>query len=509
MYVNVNASIIIDPPLNLIIPTLAYSSNSITLVWNKPTIYSNVAGYNIYENNKLIGTTTNLNYTSTNLSPNTSYTFTVRSKNSSNIESSDSNSVNQKTLSTQQIFDITNYGAIGDGKTLNTTNIQATINACTPGGIVLIPSGTFLSGAINLKSNISLEINGTLLGSDNPSDYSFTSKRFPYYATNNYMGLINAYTTDYGTISNVKVFGNGIVNGGSYSSGSSLTTLGSAETTLQSDSARGDLITVKGVTNFYLGGITLINPAEHTIFISYSKNITVDGISAKTFGIHNADGIDLATSNNAQIFNSYFDNGDDCINLNAGYGADGVKEAMPCSNVRIFNDTTNRGHGGVVFGSFTAGWIEDILVEDCTFNGTNIGLRFKTNKTMGGGATDVTARDITMTNIVNDAIFFDSNYSGTPTTNPASEGVFHHITVQNISCKNTGGYGIWINALPSAYNSNINLTNVTLTDYKKGASISYLQNSTFNNVNFIGTNSSPWSTSNVSNVNFINCTPQP
>ena len=137
---------------------------------------------------------------------------------------------------------------------------------------------------------------------------------------------------------------------------------------------------------FLGGGLNIVHPSEHTIFISYSSNVTVNGINVSTYGIHNADGIDLATTDTAYIFNSTFDTGDDCINFNAGTSAPGVTENSPINNFRVFNVLTNRGHGGVVFGSFTAGWIKNVLVEDSTFNGTDIGLRFKTGSDRGGGS---------------------------------------------------------------------------------------------------------------------------
>jgi lysophospholipase L1-like esterase len=248
----------------------------------------------------------------------------------------------------------------------------------------------------------------------------------------------------------------------------------------------------------------------HVIFISYSKNITVNGITVTTYDIHNADGIDLATSDTAYIFNSSFDAGDDCINFNAGVGADGVKENYPDNNIRVFNCIAKRGHGGVVFGSFTGAWIQNVLVEDCLFDGTDIGLRFKTGTKQGGGARNVLCRDITIKNIAkNSAIFFDSSYScDYPSGSP---GQFKDITVKNITCTNLKKYGIYVNGLAGTPHTNLSLSNVSIDGGTAGgAYINYCTNSTFDTINI--TNSTPpWTidSNSTSRLTFKNCSPSP
>jgi len=499
------------PPDNLMVPVLGVSDKSITLIWNKPAEYSNIASYDIYQNDKLIANTAKLNFTAANLAPETSYSFFIKSKDANNNLSADSNKITATTLKALKVIDITKYGANGDGKTLNTKFIQKAIDECKDDSIILIPEGTFLSGAIFLKSNINLEINGTLLGSDNVEDYPFTSKRFPYYATENYMGLINAYTLDYGSIKNVKIYGTGTVNGGTiYAKDITFTELGFKQLTLKRDAARADLVTIKGVTNLYLGGIKLVNPAEHTIFVSYCKNITVDGIDVRTYDIHNADGIDLAVSDNINVFNSYFATGDDCINLNAGFALEGVKEGIPCSNVRIFNCETKNGHGGVVFGSYTSGWIKNVLVEDCFFNGTDRGIRFKTSKVVGGGAENILIRDIKMRKIKNEAIIFDSKYSEIKAEPSETPGVFRNITIKNVVCNENNYMGIYIEGIKDTPNTNINFENVTLNE-TAGAKIRYLNDSTFTNVILITdkNNKTPWDITDSKNLKFVNCKPKP
>jgi len=223
-----------------------------------------------------------------------------------------------------------------------------------------------------------------------------------------------------------------------------------------------------------------------------------------------ADGIDLATSDSAYIFNSSFDAGDDCINFNAGVGADGVKENYPDNNIRVFNCIAKRGHGGVVFGSFTAAWIQNVLVEDCVFDGTDIGIRFKTGTKQGGGARNVLCRDITIKNIAkNSAIFFDSSYScDYPSGGP---GQFKDITVKNITCTNLKKYGIYVSGLAGTPHTNLSLSNVSIDGGTAGgAYIKYCADSTFDTINI--TNSTPpWTidANSTAGLTFKNCSPSP
>jgi len=506
----------VNPPQNVMVPPLAYDDSSITAIWSKPSDYSNVVSYNVYQNGSLAGNTKNLFFDINGLEPNSPYSIIVKAVDASGEESGPGDKIIQLTAPAMKVFNVTAYGAVGDGKTLNTKAIQKAIDECTPGGEVLIPAGTFVSGAVFLKSNMTLQIDGTLRGSDAAADYPLTSKRFPYYLSgNNFMGLINAYTDKYGSITNVRICGAGTVNGSSDTVGSLIghknTILGDNQAKdANEDSARADMITVKGVDGLYLGGLTLVNPAMHVIFISFSKNITVNGITVDAYDIHNADGIDLATSDTAYIFNSSFDTGDDCINFNAGVGADGVKDNYPDNNIRVFNCVAKRGHGGVVFGSFTAAWIQNVLVEDCVFDGTDIGLRFKTGTKQGGGARNVLCRDITIKNIVkNSAIFFDSSYScDYPSGGP---GQFKDITVKNITCTNIKKNGIFVNGLAGTPHTNLSISNVSIDGAAAGgANIKYCTNSTFDTINIINS-APPWTIDSNSSpgLAFKNCSPTP
>jgi polygalacturonase len=194
-----------------------------------------------------------------------------------------------------------------------------------------------------------------------------------------------------------------------------------------------------------------MDPAEHVILVARSTNVSVEQINSTSYhgsdsSYHNGDGIDLATSTNANVYGSSFDTGDDCINLNAGSNAPGVAEARPdgssSGTIHIFDNTTLHGHGGVVFGSFTAAWIQYVTAEDNYHNGTDVGIRFKTGTNRGGGAQSVTVRDTKFNNIGSTGIevtgsYKDSTGYAAPGTNPV--GHFKNITITNITSNgNTG-----------------------------------------------------------------------
>ena len=162
-------------PVNVYVPAAAMTYSSISIMWDKPQNYKQITGYKVYINgNPLSVTATNETYyTADNLEPDTEYTFTVTSLIGEN-ESAKSNEVKAKTEIKGKVHNVMNapYNAKGDGETLDTAAIQAAVDACEDNDIVLIPEEyIFLTGALDLKSNMTLEVNGTLLSSKNASDF--------------------------------------------------------------------------------------------------------------------------------------------------------------------------------------------------------------------------------------------------------------------------------------------------------------------------------------------------
>lgn len=257
---------------DLQVPTLAYDDTSIGIVWKKPEKYDNVADYNVYVNGVKQETARENfksnaewaakymeafydyyntqgksdvdmvdvdihSYRATELTPDTEYTFMVVAVDANGNELGIPKSITVRTTKVQETFNILDYGAktsvgyttyddeINTFIEANTKAIQAAIDACTPGGKVLIPEGTFVSGALWLKSNMTLEINGTLWASPNSDHFDIGFLMYPFYTDTRGWGLINAMSADESQpLENIRVTGNGTVygNGWKYGSGDSI-----------------------------------------------------------------------------------------------------------------------------------------------------------------------------------------------------------------------------------------------------------------------------------------------
>lgn len=544
-------------PQDLTVPTLAYDDSSITLVWHKPDNYNNIKNYNIYMNGNLIGNANDNNnskskpfidnfykdssnasavnismhnYVATGLKPNTSYNFTVRAVDSSGKESNDSNQVIQSTTKTADVFDVIKYGAVGNGQTIDTKAIQKAIDSCTPGGKVLIPAGkTFKSGSLWLKGDMIFEVDGKILGSENPEDYVNKENADKSNALINAVGGNNS--------ENLKIVGSGVIDGDGWKQGgvqdstnfpnslkSSLQTVeqngilaanqykeaknkGLSDT--KAYATRSNLLSISNINNVYYGdGLSFVNPSQHVIGSNGCSNVILNGALIESFDCNNADGIDF-DSKGLTVLNSVFDTGDDDVNFTAGKGADAEKNRKPVTNIWIFDNYFGRGHGAVVAGSNTAAWIENILAEDNVMNGTGSGLRCKTAPQTGGGAKDITFRDSALKNITDgegEPFIFTSNYSNSLATDASFKPAlnlpqFKHIFVNNCSVDDSKSNAIFVSGLKDACHTDIHFENVSFKN-TKSAKIDYMTNSTFKNVTFDNSLKNPWLVTNSEGLSF-------
>ncbi|MHC0441922.1 glycoside hydrolase family 28 protein [Flavobacterium sp. 3-210] len=190
----------------------------------------------------------------------------------------------------------------------------------------------------------------------------------------------------------------------------------------------------------------------------------------------NGDGLDVESCKNVLIENSSFDVGDDAICIKSGKDKDGRDRGIPCENIIVKNNIVYHGHGGVTVGSEMSGGVKNLHVSNCTFMGTDVGLRFKSTRGRGGIVENIFISNIYMTDIPSQAISFDLYYGGKSIAETLAEGgtkvanKMMPVTVEtpqfkNISIKNitiAGAYqAVFLQGLPEVNLENIEISNLT------------------------------------------------
>lgn len=447
-------------------------------------------------------------------------------------------------------FNITKYGAVADGYTLNTKSINAAIDACNKkgGGVVLVPSGLWITGPIVLKSNVNLHLawGATLLYTKDFAQYPLVQGNWEGIPQMRNQSPVSATGA-----ANIAITGKGIIDGNGdiwrmvrndkqtetqwrklVASGGVLSTdkktwypsekslKGSA---LQNpgmispekdaafyesvkDFLRPNLLVLANCKYVLLEGVTFQNSPAWCLHPLMSEHLTVRNISVKNpWYAQNGDGIDLESCKNVLIENSVFDVGDDGLCMKSGRDAEGRKRGMPTENVIIHDCTVYAAHGGFVIGSEMSGGARNIYISNCTFIGTDIGLRFKTTRGRGGVVENIFVTDIYMKNIINEAILFDMYYeakdpvvqAGEKRTLPAVEfkpvnettPIFKNFYISNVYC-NGAEKGIFVRGLPEMHIKDIVLENMVL-QAKKGFDVQEATGITFRNIKMISAETNP------------------
>ncbi len=379
------------PVRNLTIPKASITANSATLLWDKPVKYKEVKSYEIFQDGKLVGQSSKTNFEAKDLLPNKSYVFLIKAVNKLGELSNASNSVNCKTQLPGEVFNIKDFGAKGDGVTKNTLAIQKAINACTKNGTVLIPAGVFLSGALHLKSDMTLLIakGGVLKGSEDVNDYlPFIKNRFEGWELKTYASLLNAGTLDHSNgkynVRNLRICGEGTILGGG-------SPLGNAMIKAAGLRGRGRLICIMNGKNIDIQGLNVENSPCWTIHYIYCEDVVLHDLNIISTA-HNGDGIDPDSSIDSYIFNCTFSTGDDCIAIKSGKNPEGYFIGKPSRNIRITDCNFVKGHS-LAIGSEMSGGVSNVFIQDCKIGHLLHGLQIKATKDRGGYVRNVIVRD--------------------------------------------------------------------------------------------------------------------
>src|ERR1017187_7153739 len=297
-------------------------------------------------------------------------------------------------------FVISDFGAVADAATVNTKAIQSAIDKCAAsgGGVVVVPKGTFLSGAIFLKQgvNLSVEKDGVLKGTTNIDDYPVINTRWE--------GVEQPWTSSFinaDGVTGLVISGQGTIDG-------------SGEEWLKNNPfRRGEprpantpppatrrgrlrLIGIQNSKHVRVAGLNLTNQAVWCLFFLYSEDVVAEDLKITAErNIPSSDGIDIDSCKHVRINRVYIDVNDDCISIKSGKDADGLRVNRPAEDIIIENSHFAYGHGGVAMGSETSGGIRNVEVRNCTVDSGNWApIRFKTQPSRSGVVENITYRDM-------------------------------------------------------------------------------------------------------------------
>jgi polygalacturonase len=368
------------------------------------------------------------------------------------------------------VCDVRKYGAKGDGTTKDTAAIQAAIDACAggSGGTVKLAGGTFLSGPIVLKSNVTLDLakDATLLGSPDHADYpKKTEFRGP-----GYQSLVSATNAEH-----VSITGSGVIDG----AGESWWKIARATKNsgvLGSENTRPRLVVFDHCKHILVEGVTIQNSPYWQLVPYYSDDVTIRNVRILA-DIHspNTDAIDPFSSSNVIIDHVYADTGDDDIAIKSGMiNSPGPDD--PSKNIIITDCEFIHGHG-LSIGSEVAGGAQNIHAERIHFKGTDNGIRIKANRDRGNDVSNISFKDITMEDVKVSVLISEYYPKALPEGEITAEPVqrltpqFHDITIENLKSTNSAWAGVII-GLPESPVRDVVLKNVSI-EANKGMTIAY------------------------------------
>ncbi|WP_084708558.1 glycoside hydrolase family 28 protein [Hymenobacter norwichensis] len=366
-------------------------------------------------------------------------------------------------------YNIAANGAVADGQTLNTQVIQASIDKCSAagGGTVVVPKGTFRTGAIFLKRGVNLliEKDGVLKGSTRPEDYPQVATRWEGTEQQFTAALINA--TD---LTGVTVEGAGTIDG----SGEEWVEL-ARQARLQENSTapaaarlgRPRLICFQNCRKARIANLRLNNQAVWGLHILYCTGMVVENLTIRAaHNIPSSDGIDVDSSRDIRISGCDIDVNDDCISIKSGKDADGLRVNRPSEDILIKKTRFGYGHGGVAMGSETSGGIRRVMVRNCVAEADNWApIRFKSQPSRGGVVENITYRDMVLRN-TRQAFEFNMEWRMVPPVAPPAQVLPLVRNVKLINITGTVTTGGRIHGLKNSPIENVSFQNCVVTAQK-------------------------------------------
>lgn len=408
------------------------------------------------------------------------------------------------------IVDIRDHGARPGGEFLNTQFITDAINACANqgGGRVVIPQGVWLTGPIHFRNRIELHLEegAELLFSTNPADYlPVVYQQRGGVRCYNYSPFI--YARD---CHDIALTGKGILNGQGinwwpwvlnqpgmvdlFKANAERIPVNNRVYGTVEQGVRPPFFQAIDCRDVLLEDVTFLNSPSWTVHPVWCENLTISRISVENpkhiqrkdgrgYG-NNTDGIDPDGCRNVLIEDCVVNTGDDGICLKSGRDQDAWEVGRACENVLIRRCRVLAGHGGFVIGSEMSAGVRNVLVQDCEFDGTDVGVRIKTVPGRRGVIRNIQIERVRMQNIRNQAIIVTKRYNGNsldrPSDAPADMPAIRDILMRDLRC-DSARIAIDLLGLPAYPLRDITLENIVI-DAREAGRIEAVENLTSRNV---------------------------
>lgn len=399
-------------------------------------------------------------------------------------------------------FNVADFGAKPDGTTKNSDAIRRAIAAAEQagGGTVRFGKGTYLTGAVELRSKVALHLekDATLLFSSDHADYPVVLTRWEGTECMNYAGLL--YARD---ASDIAITGEGTIDGqgpawwdwrrhaaptlkrlrelGDTTDDPRSRVFGTPEAGL-----RPTLFEPVNCRRILLEGVTFTNSPFWTIHPIYCSDVTARDLKVLGTG-PNTDGLNPDSCTNVLIERCAFDTGDDCITIKSGRDKDGRRVGKPTEHVLVRDCTFKRGHGTVVIGSEMSGGVRNVHAENLVAAGTDAGVRIKTRRGRGGVIENITYRNLKLTDMQRQAITIDLTYDvgGNPDVDqsgPEAIPTVRNVVVENLTCDGADT-AIVVRGLPDSLIADVTLRDITITGARQGSAVVHTRDLRIGNIN--------------------------
>jgi polygalacturonase len=369
------------------------------------------------------------------------------------------------------IFNVMDFGAIGDGITDDTNSVRSALIAAVQAGpsTVLFPSGKiFLTGAFNLSSNLLVDIQGTILaypGSD--TGHYVLQANFEFFGPTD-QPIWQAFIHSNGA-NNITIQGGGLIDGNGEVWWKCDCASSNPTATPCLGLGRPHLFTPFNGTGLIIRDIIFQNSPMWNLSPTWFNNVYISNVtilspiaqgSKNSIGC-NTDGIDPVGCENMLVENSYISVGDDAIAVKSGFNWWGRTFGRPSRNITFRQMNIGTGHG-ISIGSEMSAGVYDILFENIFCNGTSTGPRIKSERGRGGLVANITYRNITLHNVESGWQVTEYYIDPPPPTNASATPSFNNITLENIIATGSMHVGSYFDGIPESIITNVTVRNVDL-----------------------------------------------